>query len=789
MTTLKTSWEGKMTRVQRTCRRIALFGLFSAFLVSVPKTIDSLDHRGLAEKVVFKVHKMSPPFAAFEDSHIVPARKEKPDGWIDDDASLLDKNDSVLVAGESFDFQKLKQAAEPMDLQEREGRLLAGMTFKRPRTHKLSQPTVRNVQGINEIARVELNREPKIYTSQGELMPLEERKNILAAHFADAFEGSTQKEVDEKNLRQKLIARKVEEMKRDEQVRHITSATGNAIIVKKVNKEAHAAKAPKRSIFSATRAPSAPRVTPEFAGRAQKTMDRARQIARVEPPSTAATVMETPFQDEPSDRRDYSYVIRGDIEMKDGLAYTGVDTFLRVVHVQGGYLQNEGVVWASEAEFEIVVDSMEGYLIGELRSSDGELLGYSEVGLSKITLPNKNDLAIEGVHLAISSAPKGLMVEVKSARSFEGNEINVSNAEVVIDSLERRVPEGKNKGEYSDESLTASSSFILKAQKEGYWNSIGIREARAHEKVVLFPDSMMEALISLSVKNSQPDREDQYGVVWGRVLDGGRPINGARVEMVGDGYVGPIYFTGFLPDRQRDKTSKNGLFAFVRVSPGIQSIQVHLPGKQFLAEVFPVASKSVSQIDVKSLRKRDVSVSLYDGFTGEPRPGKIQVIGSSREVLVESVSRKDIVLPGGSGVMIIEADGGKNYEVSRITTNKTAYHINFPFISSSWIRRIARQAGLSVNPQYGKVVGFHSENVRDVFIDEGHGTNSSQLIYFDRKGQLVPADRSQESAGFLFINVPVGYRTLTAHQPDTGVTSTQVIITAPGAVNIATFQD
>ena len=766
-----------------TLKRMMWFGLLLVATISLPKKIASVDHRGVTTRLVFKLQKANPPFAAFEDSRDLEngpsdSRKMKEDG----EALFNEKKSTSLVAGEVFDLEKLKQEDIEVAVSSSivaDNRRLKGMVFKRAATTDTVVSGIQNQRkDSREVSSIEFERPAPIYTTSGKLKSLKERKEILAAHFATTFNQPTVDEREQKEKTEALIAQAATESRVAANTREFVASTGTKVIVKRTNNS---------PIKPSDSRSSSPQVAPEVDNLARDGADFVRravashQSEKTEDPSVAGIITD------PEGDRGYSYVIHGDLEMRDGLAYTGVDTFLRVVHIQGGYLQNEGVVWASEGRFEIVVDKVEGYLIGELRSSEGELLGYSELGLDSIKNIDAKSNEIKDVHLVIRPAPKGLMVEVSSARSFEGNEFRLDNVDLSIDAMERRIHERK-KGQYIDDSLSADSSFVLKAEKEGYWNSLAIREAQSHEKMVMFPDSMIEALISLSVKEST-NSENEYGVVWGRVLDAGNPVKDAKVAMVGEGYVGPIYFTKYIPDQTLKSTSENGLFAFVRVVPGIQSIEVAAHGKRFLAEVFPVGAKAVSQIDIKSLRTRNVTVSLYDGFNGEAKPGKIQVIGSSREIFVEKQKSKEVVLPGGSGVMIVEADAGKTYEVSRVTTKKSAYHIKFPFVTTAWLEKLVKQANLEMNPDLGKVVGFNKLSYKDVFIDGGYGTNSSQVIYFDKKGRYLQPSQWSQSAGFLFINVPIGYRTLTAHSEETGLTSVQVLITAPGAVNVATFEE
>ena len=734
---------------KRWSKPIGVVGL-AVLVWGLPSQMTQVDFRGVAETAKIKIPKKTPPFAALEDSRDEELKTDFDRSIFEDEFGAIQQQGEIetLVAGESFSTPN----DQPVQLKNIEPSIqmgrLAGLVISQPKTEVLE--TSASIELADQVPL-----EPILINSDGTLKSLNSRKQLLAQHYEE--QGATNEGSLSKRAKHLVDVELASRANKKEEVRFVATQSGTPIIIKK----------------TAT-------------SKAQKV---AKHILLT--PKNKTTQSDTDTNVDERDREleteNLSFVLSGTLEMQGGVAYTGTDSYLRLVQVESGYVQSEGVIWATDARFEIAVDRLAGFLVAELRTNQGELLGYGEVDLLNSPTADTRSSKVSGLKLIIKPAPSGVMVEVNSARSFDEFKIQVPHARIKIDSLDRNILVDDH-GVFKDESISSQSNYIVRASKAGYWGTVAVKQASDQDQVQLFPTTMIEALINLTIKNSDIEDIEKFGVVWGRVITNGKPAKDATVEMAGSDYIGPFYFSGFIPDKMLQRTSSNGLYAFVKVGKGIQTVRAHLGRHQFPAEVFPVDAKHVSNIDIQSIKKHRAEVTVFNAFNGDTINSSIQIVGTSKIHKIVKPSQ-NIVIPGGKGLLMIESDAGPSFEISRVTLNKRAHQIKFPMIKTKWLDSLIEQSKLYAEPDKGIVVGFNRGALKDLFLGEGEGFDRKNIIYFDSKGKIVKKDFLTAGGGFAIVNVPPGYRTITSFSQETLKTETQVFVAAAGVANIVQYFD
>lgn len=475
-----------------------------------------------------------------------------------------------------------------------------------------------------------------------------------------------------------------------------------------------------------------------------------------------------------------SYRVEGSIEIVDGLAYTGVNDRIEVFRYFGSEVQQVADVNLNEASFKIDTNELSGYVVGELRANNGELLGLGEIDLVHLAKSKPGLQQLSNVKLRIKPVYDGFNGSILSAYSFGKYKVAVKEQLASIDGLEREL-KLENETDIKDQTLMYGSSALIRTSGEKHWSSLVVGVSGHKSNIRMYPTTNVEALL----KPYRTESSD-YGVVWGRVVDeSGKPVAGAQVELPGDLGSGAIYFHEFsmeeilIPDEKRTSTSKNGWFAFVKVLPGLQAVRGTL-GKTLLpTQVFTAEEEHVSYIELKLGRTRHIDIQLYDAFSKLDIEADLQILGQKEELYENIVGEKILEIPGGQGPVYLHTDAGEKFEVTRFNFNRSDWSLEVPMIRTSWLEAVKIEKKITYTSDTGTVVGFVNSDGFEVFMGEDVKYESSQIIYFDQQGRILKKPHGIKGGGFIMFNVPQGLRT-TVVMSDKGEISTKLLVVEPG---------
>lgn len=783
----------------------------AALLTFCPSKIRTLDVRGFAAtSLTIKVDRLSPAFVALED-----ARQISFDPFLLDEQSdsIPSKQEFIaLKAGSRFDHTLIPSYEKPEPTRKVQLAQVKSTDAKnlgqpqKPPVKALRLAGLKVSQGADSNDQTQatqtVNVEPSLYGEDGDLKPLNVRKDELRKYYkqtemAAAYPTLKQRAKD-------LIEREADSSSPEQHQDYEwmpSQVSSSGIFIGKGQVASSASSAPRAAFHkSQTNKPaSQPKPRPsssteqklvEQDGKNQKE-DLAKTLPSKPDFSTAA------LKKNPSKNRGGAFqpaqvsllnlrpmTLNGQLEITGGLAFTS-DTYISLSRVSGGVQKEEGKIWVRDGSFEIWIKEPSGYLVAELRAKSGELLGRGEYDLFKMPQPKDHQAQVSQVRIQIEPAVTGIEVDAISAHSFGYNRIEVEDAEVHIDALNETLVKDE-RGRFIDQDILPTSSYILRGQAKNHWGSLAIGLSETTYDVRLFPNSTMEALLNLAQEQlGLPVMATQnQGVIWGRVTKNGQPVRGATVELAGGYSTEPIYFNAlYLPDRSLKQTSSNGLFAYVLVPPGIHSVRAQHQGRYFPARVLPTQSRHVSYTSLEMNEMRTANIKIYDALDPSRKlPAVIDVMGLETQYEIEGEA--NIQYSSGSGLMMIEASSSERYEPIRIQVSRHTKQFNFPMVRKDWLASLVTTRRINLSPDRGTIIGFVEGNNYKVFLDKGVQVRPENVVYFDAEGRVLTSKTGVAGGGFAIFNVPPGYRSVHVVPENSRKLMSRVLVAESEVVNV-----
>jgi hypothetical protein len=511
--------------------------------------------------------------------------------------------------------------------------------------------------------------------------------------------------------------------------------------------------------------------------------DLAKQSLKPDPggPVLAAVTPLTPDLTE----RNQNFLLSGRFNISGGLAYVAGAMRFELVHYLYDVPVAQGVIWENEAKFEIAVKELKGELSLRLVDHEGQILGIGTLQLHTLRLPPKNQIKISDINIPVIPAPLGAKIEIVSAYSIGTDAlIPLPKAKVEIQGLNRTYNSDR-RGLVEDSDFLPGSNFLLRARLKNFWGSLMVGASGGSQRIHLFPVKMVDALLGLIAKNEFERRDFlEKAIVWGRVVRDGQPVAGAVVEFAGDAEVAPVYFNSiYIPDSNLIGTSSNGLFAFVGIDSGIQSVRARIGGVPHPARIILSEGKFVSIVELET----GTPVSSLIKVTSAPErknpaSAAFSVMGTENEERVENETL--LTLPRSNDLTLVEADGGEGTEIVRLNLDGSRAGISVPMIPSHWLADLAIKKRINLEGGRGVVVGFVNNKDFEVFIDDKEPYLAENTVYFDRDGQILREGRGKAGGGFALFNLPTGFRSVVIVPSGSDRVLSRIVVAEPAVTNL-----
>ena len=489
--------------------------------------------------------------------------------------------------------------------------------------------------------------------------------------------------------------------------------------------------------------------------------------------------------------------ISGPIEFSGGIAMSNPQDRVVVYRERDGEILEAGAVWLREGRYEIFVEDTDGFLLAELRTPYGDILGRGTYDLGALPSNLREPRRIDPVALKIKPVPQGLVGKVLAHRSgVNAKSTGASGAVLQVRDLPNTI-EAKPTGHFEDRSFLEGSSVVVKASRMGYWGTMAFLTAGTDSQIEVLPDQpnqVIQSLVSQS-RSSSRSQKRPAAIIWGRVTSGGQAVAGATVElMTSEDIVQPVYFnSAMLPDPNLKVTSSNGLYAFYPVVPGAHAVQAHVAQITTEVAVFPADEHTVSRVDLEAVVDRPAKIQVFDAFrTDHPLAAHVTDPSRTKHVQIDRSGVSKFKYSTGNGPLILDVDSGNGYQVTRVTADRERRSIFAPMVQTTWIEGI--RAGLKINqmPHTGSIVGFvqgaQAYRVALPFSEktaEGIPTQP-KLIYFNNRGEPTGKDFGEPGGGFIATNVSEGFRTITIQPSGTTKVYSSTVLVDPNVANVIT---
>lgn len=469
-------------------------------------------------------------------------------------------------------------------------------------------------------------------------------------------------------------------------------------------------------------------------------------------------------------------MIRGPIELSGGLALTHARDRIAVVRESRGQFIESGAVWIREGRYEIFVESMEGHLVGEVRSPQGEVIGRGQLELASVVLQSQNkDLRnINGVVLKIQPVNSGISGRAQSAysssatgtssgalavsRGLQGARVEFNQTPSVVRSV--------SGGHFEESKFTEGSRVAAKIKAKDHWPTLAMMTSGFEPIIPVFSTKMMNAFVGLTDKTKRPVEEvtQTSGVVWGRVTRSSQPVAGAKVEILTEGVGEPVYFNELmLPDPTLKVTGSNGIFAMPGATTGLHGLQVQL-GKRTSDPVYiQTEPGTVSHLELDVLRASEIHARAFEAFNPDVGVGvDLKPMGhiKSRRMVIDADSGQAIKLAHLGAPSILDVEGGSQYLSVRLIQNPETRHLDIPIVSRVWYDRVIGQVKYNTVAQTGNILGFiHGQRFR-VTMEDAALSAAAKVIYFDSRGEMTSREYGEPGGGFLLLGVKEGMQTV-----------------------------
>ncbi|OFZ13783.1 MAG: hypothetical protein A2Z20_05935 [Bdellovibrionales bacterium RBG_16_40_8] len=454
------------------------------------------------------------------------------------------------------------------------------------------------------------------------------------------------------------------------------------------------------------------------------------------------------------------YVISGPITFSGGAAFLGKRENIKTHQLIDGLAISEASINLKDANYEILVDKLEGQLFTEVRSEDGQVIAQGSVNLYELNRSKISVARIKNIPIEVRPIFNGATGVIISAASQGKIQYPIADAKIFVANLDREIIKNKETGEFEDETLAMPSNYLVRAEHQRFWPSLGYVKSGEKFSLRLFPEGLIKALLGLSLDKYEARDAENDAIIWGRITFGGNPVEGAQVSIVGNIENKPVYFTGLLPDKTRTATSNTGEFAFTRVQEEEAILYVTLNGMAPLPAFIPTAKRHVAYADLKITPSQEIEIVSYEAFIGEPREAIMQPMGTQEQIFIpdNGILRRSFYTI--QGLTFLEADAGQEFSPVRIAFDSNATELHFSHLRNDWLKKLRESKNIPAKPNNTTVVGFVGGENFDVLLGAGYEEVSSRIVYFNATGEII-SGRGQAGGGFAILDLPQGIHTIT----------------------------
>lgn len=448
----------------------------------------------------------------------------------------------------------------------------------------------------------------------------------------------------------------------------------------------------------------------------------------------------------------------GEIEITGHLRIVGLQfepngRYIEVRRRHEGIDNELGDVNLSDASYRIRVKSTAGRVVARVKDRQDRTIAENSFYISQIR--NVKGQMV-GPELVISGG-----TDVASFKSLSGGLVKGMRA--FVSNIEGET-NGDGHADFHD--IQPGSQVVFRATAKGHLISLALAPAGSAPNVALFTEGWARSLKEIvSEQNQMSLNNPDASIIWGKVVQDGRPIAGVSVEVESEPDLQPVYFNELLlPDSKLKATTSNGLYAFLGARSGFHAL-IARRGENYLAHhntVVEDGSVSVTQIATQ-LRTESAPVRVYDALTGEPQFARVS--HQAAEKTFDVAEQTTLTVPSINRISLVEAEPDAPYAKALYLANDRDGYVHIPLVRMDWLRALQAWSQIMNPALTSAVVGFSPD---EDFVVENQGRRQ-KVIYFDREGKPTGQERGQAGGGFMILSEDIPVYELKVMNPETGM--------------------
>ncbi len=467
--------------------------------------------------------------------------------------------------------------------------------------------------------------------------------------------------------------------------------------------------------------------------------------------------------------------IQGFFELSDGVGLTNQTVTVR--RVREGQSIELGQVDLKAGMYQIYVGSFDGELVAEIKDENGIIIGEDRKRISGLSRQNNY---FQGPQLKLGR-PSGFAANLRNI-----DDRKIKDDEVGASIFSGNYPLKKTTDIYPNVARHSSTVALIDGVAGKTARTLSIRMAKDPSEIVLFSQNWVEGAKTYISEKIQIEYMADAGIIIGRVLLDGKPVNGAQVVVENQPGIEPYYLDQFLiPQVSQSSTTSNGYFIIPGLQEGSYQISAFIQNRHIGSQAYFVERSVASYQEILAMSNVKVSTARsFDAFTGRMVPTELQIPGLE-DLLSLTVESATYVEGTGSGLVeVINRPMEREYLPYIYLQNQSKDFLHLPQLTESFIEHLAQQHKIAADTSL--FIGFvQMKNFEVTVADEKF--DRSNIVYFGATGEvsMVPI----QNGGFIIFNIPVGTTEVIVENKDSEKIASQAFYSKSSMYYLAHFAD
>lgn len=436
--------------------------------------------------------------------------------------------------------------------------------------------------------------------------------------------------------------------------------------------------------------------------------------------------------------------------------------------------------------FQVTVSRLSGYIGARMLNAQNQVVASGQFRLSptltnaqlanaEIEIKPRDQVASAYRSIYDIAAGGSQQAKIMSQKSQKANVLVGAFAESLQTTAD---------GDLFVEGLAEGSETLLRTDAKGFYPAIYSAKAGTKELKALFPEKMIQALLSL-IRADQPLGEQTGSVIWG-TLSSPLGAAGLQVEIEGQPDLKPTYLNELMiPDKQMKSAGRSGYFVFTDLPRGFYSIRATRADHFVSFANVEVDDQTISPVEVaEKLDLQPLDVMVYDGFRGEPQIAQVALQSFEQSVEISGTKQLHAGNFNFSELVHVQPTSEQYLPALYLRSSNQDY-LHLPLIRGDWLQGLKAHARLSDMPGTGTLVGFVPVEY-EVHFSHAPNLNTQQIVYFNSSG--LPVQSPIAGGGFVVFNMDSGSQSALVIPKDASAGVSQLIPVDAGTLSVLKFE-